>query len=284
MIIYSLEPANYEDYRDFLYSRFKYLQAKNKGFSLLSCSKKSGVAKSHLQFLFKKERHVSLDKFAYLSRTLKLTDEEEHFTYLLISKNTSKSSIVQEHFESIMKRIRNQYIKSETTSPPNYINKNKIYEDELAVNLKALTHLDDFKEDPKWIMENFLFPDLNEKKIKSALNKLEEKGEIKRNKMGVIVPSSKEPCVFKPDPYDINGHQLYKKAANFTSQLMDNPNKYCPSVYMTLPLPMDEDNLRKTEQLMIDVHHQVCKFSKESIKPSATIYMANFFVTLSRLK
>jgi transcriptional regulator with XRE-family HTH domain len=281
---YSLAPANHNDYRDFLLSRFLDIQAKDKKFSLLNCANKSGVAKSHLQFLFKKERHVSLDKFASLSAVLKLTDEEEHFTYLLICKNTSKNPMVQEHFESIMRRIRNQFIKSAITPPPSVEMKQKLHEDELAVNLKALIHLDDFKEDPKWIMKNFLFPDLDENKIKTALNKLQLKGEIKRNNLGILRPTSNKPYVFKPDPYDLNGHQLYKKAADFTSKLMDTPNKYCPSVYMTLPLPMDEDNLKKTEQYMIDVHHQICKFSKESKKPTATIYMANFFVTLMRLK
>ena len=115
---YSLEPANFSDYRDFLKHRFETLQTKrSKSFSLLNCARRSKLSKSHLQFLFKKKRHLSLDKFHDLAKTLHLSKDEEYFIYLLICKNSGKSAHVKEHFEKILSRIRHETVITEIAAP-----------------------------------------------------------------------------------------------------------------------------------------------------------------------
>src|SRR4051794_21823756 len=107
---YELEPANYSDYRDFLMHRFEALKKARaaRAFSLLTCARKTGISKSHLQFLFKKKRHIALGKFPPLAKALHLTNDEEYFVFLLICKNASQSPYVQAHFEKILARLRHE--------------------------------------------------------------------------------------------------------------------------------------------------------------------------------
>ena len=280
---YSLEPANYSDYRDFLRLRFEKLKEKNKKFSLLACAQKSEISKSHLQLLLKKERHISLDKFPPLSKALKLSDEEEYFTYLMICKNASQNPYVKKHFEQILSRIRHQYVISAEPLPlPEKKEYKSLYQDTLAMMLQALIQLKDFKDDPEWIQETLPIEGLSQDEILNALRKLEQLGALVRNEDGSI--ASEKISLWRPDPYDPSGHSVYTAAAQTVAKLMETPAIYKPSVYMSMSLPMDEEHLLATEKLMIDVHHKICEFSKRSENPTATIYVGNFFLTMARLK
>ncbi len=285
MTDYSLEPANVSDYRDFLRERFNDLKKERKTLSLQACAQRSGLSKSHLQFLFKKERHITLDKFPGLAKALKLTSEEEYFTYLMICKNSSQNEYVKTHFENIMRRIRNQYVSIELEDPISTSNQSiekELYEDILYMILQSMVRLEDFKEDSKWIIESLPLEDLTEEKVISGLRFLEKVGAIERNKNGKLV--AKEYLVFRPDPYDPKGFNVYTKAAEYTADLMQNPYKYSPSVYSSMALAMDEENLSKAEKLMIETHHRLCHLAQDSKKPTATIYIANFLITMARLR
>jgi uncharacterized protein (TIGR02147 family) len=280
---YTLEPANFMDYRDFLKSRFKSIQTKNKKFSLQACAQKAKISKSLLQFLFQKKRHLGLDKVPGLAKCLKLSNDEEYFIYLMLCKSTSRNATVQNHFEKIMNRVRNQYVKVDLNEPLNSVNDEKsLYLNTLHMALQTLIRLPQFREDPDWILQNLTLPGLAREQVIQALLELEKGGFIQRDSNGNL--HSREESVWRPDPYDPTGFSVYTAGAESVARLMRFPHIYRPSVYMTMSLAMDEKHLLAAEKFMIEVHHKLFQLSKDSQRPTSVVYIGNFFLTLARLK
>jgi uncharacterized protein (TIGR02147 family) len=282
MTTYSLAPANYSDYRDFLKFRFAELKLESDKISINSFAKKSQISKSLLQFIFNKKRHVSLDRMPKLAKALKLTKDEEYFIYLLICKNSSKNVDISQHFESILSAIRNRYVMTQIAEPENSIeDRKKLYENDILMMLKSLIRLPDFREDVDWILENLKIPSLNKLKIEQALKELEDSGFAVRNSLGKLTVGDE--TLWRPDPYDPNRFSVYTKGAESMAALMQEPNIYKPSVYMSMSLTFDEVNLAKAEQVMIELHHKLLNLSKESKYPTALVQSANFLLTVCRL-
>lgn len=283
MKMYDLAPANFNDYRDFLFQRFEDLKASNPKFSINALAAKSKISKSLLQFIFKKKRHISFDKFTSLAKGLKLNDEEEAFIYMSICKDSSKNPKVKAHFESILSRIRNQNIKTENIVEPVATNENRksLYLNFLFMLIQSMVRLPDFKEDPQWIAEKIIDKDITKEKVESTLSELLKLGYLKRDENGKLKPL--ENSLWKPDPYDPTGNSVYTKAAENMADLMQNPGLYKPAVYMSMTLTFDEDTLKEAEKFMIEVHHQLCKISGQSKHRTAIAQFANFMLTVVRL-
>ncbi|MEK6772680.1 MAG: TIGR02147 family protein [Bdellovibrionota bacterium] len=283
MTTYHLEPANFSDYRDFLKHRFENLKKENKKFSLNACAKRSKISKSLFQFILNKKRHLGLDRMPPLAKALHLSADEEYFTYLMICKSSSRNPIIQSHFEKILNRIRHEYVKSAVDAPmPSTTNDKELYLNYFFMILQTFTKLKDFRENAQWIKDNLMIPNLNEIKITSTLKELENLGFIFRDDQNNL--KSRPESLWRPDPYDPTGHRVYTKAAEGIAELMQKPDLYRPSVYMSMSLALDEENLLKAEKFMIDVHHQLLKFSVDSRQPTAVAQICNFLLTVVRLK
>lgn len=282
MTHYSLEPANHSDYRDFLKARFEFLKRANKNFSLQNCATKSKISKSLLQFLFRKKRHISIDKLPNLAKTLKLNQEEEAFVYMMICKDSSQNSVIRSHFESILSKLRHEHIKTDLSVPEIAGELDKyFFENYLLIVLQTLTRLVGFKEDPQWILENLKIHGLTEKQVVAGLKELEESGYIFRDENLRLRPHEKS--FWRPDPYDTTAYRVYTRSAEAVAKLMQHP-QYCPSVYSTLSVCMDEERLLAAEKYMIETHHHLSALAKASTEPTAMIYFGNFMMTLARLK
>jgi uncharacterized protein (TIGR02147 family) len=280
---YTLEPANFYDYRDFLKIRFESLKKTNPRFSLLACSQRSKISKSFLQFLFLKKRHISLDKFPALAKTLKLNSEEEYFVYLLICKNSSTNPTIQNHFELILSRIRHSVVEVPSSAPPLSTKSEKsLYQNYLLMVLQTLTRLEGFQEDPEWIKEKLNIKNLDQKRIENSLADLEKKNYLFRdiNKKLKADPTT----LWRPDPFDPSGYSVYRHAAESIAELLKHAEIYKPAVYMAMSLAMDEKNLIAAEKYMIEVHHKLNDFAKASVQPTSVVYIGNFLLTLARLK
>lgn len=280
---YTLEPANFYDYRDFLKHRFDSLNGHNKNFSLQNCAKRSELSKSLLQFLFTKQRHISLDRLPALAKTLKLTPDEEYFVYLKVCRDASQNPTIQQHFESILDKVRHQYITTTIQGPVQAGPSEKsLYQNHMLQVLRTLARLDGFKEDPKWILEQLFIKGVTEKEITSTLKELEELGYLYRDQDSKLVATPE--TVWRPDPYDPTGMNVYTRAAASIAELMKYPASFRPSVYMEMSLAFDEENLLKAEKFMIEVHHRLSAMAAESKNPTAAAHIGNFFLTLARLK
>lgn len=279
---YSLEPANFPDYRDFFKHRFESLRSQNKHFSLQSCAKRAKISKSLLQFLLQKKRHISLDKIPDIARCLKLNLDEEYFVYLQLCKNSSRNPVVQAHFEKIMDRIRHEYVVlDEELTAFSSDNEKPLYLNSLLMILRSLVRLPDFQEDAKWIAANAHIPWADEGQIQSALDELEKKGFATRDSAGRLQP--KEETLWRPDPYDPTGQSVSTVSAETVARFMKFPQLYRPSVYSTSSLSFDEENLLAVEKLMIEMHHKLMALSAASKRPTAVAYIGNFFLTVVRL-
>lgn len=276
--MYTLEPANYTDYREFLKTRFENLKLSNKNFSLQACANRSGLSKSHIQFILKKQRHIALDKFPALAKALKLTSNEEYFIYLMICKNASQNPEVKNHFENIMKRIRHLHVETQKKTS-NEIN-GELYQNGIAMLIQSLVRLKNFQEDPEWIQKTLDINNLSPKEILKIIKHLENTKAIKRDSDGNLTAIDHD--IFKPDPYNPQGFNIYTKAAEFVASLMQDPNKFSPSVYSSMSLAMDQENLLKTEKLMIETHHKICELAKKSKDPTTVAFIGNFFMTICK--
>lgn len=285
MDFYSLEPANFSDYRSFLKERFHSLKKQNSAYSLQFLSQKSGVSKSHLRFLFKKERHISLDKFPPLACSLKLDDEEEYFVYLMICKNSSQNPRIQKHFEDILSRIRNQYI-GDKQDESTFVEKNHkpevFFSDLVMTTICNQMKILGFCEDPEIIFKDLLVPNLTKDGVAKIIKKLDEQDLLERDPEGRVT-SIKENLLHRPDPYDPNGFKIYSLAADFLARLMKRPEIYKPSIYSSSHITLDEEHLNKLEKTLRELHHTIISYSKESVNPTTNVYVSNYFLTLSRL-
>lgn len=283
MTEYTLAPANFKDYRDFLKSRFELIQEKNKRFSLQACANQSKISKSLLQFLFQKKRHLSLDKIPVLARSLKLSADEESYVYLMLCYGSAKSPEVKTHFEQVMSRIRNQHIvASKLPLPLSAKNEKDLYLNSFYMILQKLIRLPDFREDPLWIFNNLKIPDLKLEQIEKVLQDLVDLGHAKRDASGRLTIT--EETLWRPDHYDPTGQKVFTRGAETAAHLMQTPNVYKPAVYMSMTLAFDEENLSRAEKFMIEVHHTLAALSKKSKEPTAVSFIGNFFLTVFRLK
>ena len=157
-----------------------------------------------------------------------------------------------------------------------------LYHNQIFVILRTLVRLKGFKEDPKWIREHLLIKNISEELIASSFRDLERLGFIQREKDGSlkVAPES----LWRPDPLDPSGQQVFSSAANFSARLMETPEIFKPSVYMGLTLALNEEQLKNAEKFMIDVHHRLSVFAAESQNPTAVVNVGNFFLTIFRLK
>lgn len=280
---YSLSPANFGDYRDFLISRFEEIQQKNKRFSLQACANRAKISKSLLQFLFQKKRHVGLDKIPALARSLKLSADEEYFVCLMLCKSSSRNPEVQAHFEGILNRIRHQYVRVEAAEPASSTAAEKaLYLNVLFMIFQTLVRLPGFQEDVGWIMENLKLPELNPEIVRTALGEVERLGFVKRDTSGRLTAG--EEALWRPDPYDPSGQSVFTACAEALAELMKAPDRYRPSVYMSMALSFDEEHLLAAEKRMIELHHELVSLSIQSKNPSAVAFIGNFFLTVARLK
>ena len=279
---YSLEPANFTDYRDFLRSRVQMLQLENKSFSLQACATRSKVSKSLLQFLFQKKRHLGLDKLPNLAKSLKLNTDEEYFVCLMLCKCSSRNPVIQSHFEKILDRIRNQYIKVESARPVLSQNsEKKLYLNSMLMILQDFLRLKGFQEDAGWIAENLNLSGVEPDYIAEMLVELQKLPSIKRDAEGRLVAN--EESLWQPDPYDPSGQSVFTAAAEAVAQMMKTPAVYKPSVYMSMALAFDEEQLMAAEKFMIEVHHELSRLAAISVGPTAIAYVGNFFLTVARL-
>ncbi len=282
MTHYQLAPANFEDYRDFLRERYESLRRQNSRYSLSACALKAKISKSLLQFVFQKKRHLGLDRMPTVSRALKLTPNEEYFVYLMICKNSSKSSAIQAHFEKILGRLRHEAVEvNERPIPLSTDNDKALYQNHLFMILQTLVRLPAFREDPAWIRENLLVPNITEAQILECLEELLRLKFIVRDESGRLRPKDKL-VLWRPDPYDPDGHSVFTKAAEGMASLMQTPSVYKPSVYMSMSLAFDEDGLKQAEKIMIETHHRLS--SIQSAAPTAVVQVANFMLAVARLK
>ncbi len=281
--MYSLEPANFNDYRDFLKYRYENIKRDSSRYSLAACARRAKISKSLLQFILKKQRHLALDRMPSLAKALKMTPDEEYFTYLLVCKNSSQNAAIQDHFEKILDRIRHEYVNVGPAEPERSTkNEKQLYLNSLFMILQAMVRLPDFREDISWIKANLLFPDLTEDKIEKGLEDLEKLRFIWRGEDGKL--QAHKDALFRPDPYDPDGQRIFTKGAADIAELMRTPKVYRPSVYMTMSLGLDEENLLKAEKLMIEVHHQLSALASMSLHPTSVVQVGNFLMTLVRLK
>lgn len=278
---YSLEPANYLDYREFLKARFDFLKNQSTKFSLNFCARNSKISKSLLQFIFSKKRHLSLDRMPPLAKTLKLTSEEEYFVYLMICKTANKNPVIQTHFENILNRIRHEAITTEEVAPTrSKKNEKSLYLNYHLMALLTIVRLKDFKEDPTWIKSNLLIDSLTENKIAAGLKMLEDKGYLFRDENKKLTPKTDK--LWRPDVFDPTGQNVFTKGAEGIAELMQTPEKYRPSVYMSMSLSFDEKTLLEAEKFMIDVHHRLVDISSKSSERTAVAQIGNFFLTVAR--
>jgi len=218
-----------------------------------------------------------------LAKALKLSSEEEYFIYLMICKNASRNPTIQTYFEKILSRIRHESVKVTSAEPENSVTNDKnLYLNSLFMILQTLIRLKGFQEDVSWIKENLKIANLSEQKIQKTLVELEKQNFIFRDEHGKL--NAKAESLWRPDPYDPSGQKVYTKAAESIAELMQTPDVYRPSVYMSMSLAMDEENLLKAEKLMINVHHQLLALSKSSKQPNAVVQVGNFLLAVARLK
>jgi len=278
---YSLEPANFRDYRDFLRSRFEQIQKTKKNFSLGACAKRSKISKSLLRFIFRKERRISLERMPRLAKTLKLDKEEESFVYLKICKDSSRSPAIRAHLDSLLNRIRHVHVKVKEAAPPaSSANEKLLYMNGMKMIAITLPNLSGFREDPEWLNRVMNLPDVTLGEIQSLLRELEESGFLFRDEKGRL--RAKPESLWRLDPLDPNGQLVFTRGAQFVASLMKHPERYRPSVYMSMSLAFDERGLLEAEKLMIELHHKLFHLSQRSQEPTAIAQFGNFFLTVAR--
>lgn len=278
---YSLEPANFKDYRDFLRNRFEQIQKTQKSFSLGACATRAKISKSLLRFIFRKERHLSLDRMPKLAKALKLDEHEESFVYLKICQDSSRNPAIRAHFEGLLNRIRHAHVKVEEAAPPESTADEKaLYLNGMKMIGITLPKLPGFREDDEWLARVVNLPGVAPQELRTLFGELEKQGFLFRDETGRL--RAKPESLWRPDPLDPTGMMVYTRAAEFMAFLMKEPKRYRPSVYMSMSIPFDEKNLLEAEKVMIELHHRLFRLSQESVEPTAVAQFGNFFLTVAR--
>lgn len=172
----------FDDYRQFLREYYEAARSKNKKFSFRFFSRLAGFKSSgSILKVMNGKTNLSNEAIQNLATAMKLNKEESEFFANLVGLNQAKTA--QERQLFAQKLLKSQtYRKLKPLSTANF----KYFSQWHYAAIRELVDLDDFKEDPEWIVEK-LIGTITIAEAKDALKELQALNVLIRDDKGHLV-------------------------------------------------------------------------------------------------
>ncbi len=168
---------DFDDYRDFLAARFRYLKTVKKNFSYAIAARRTNVAQSYYKNLFRKDRHVSLENLGRVSKALELNFTEEFYLLFklisLMSQDSRIWEICQKNIAALRTEIRLQN-KNDTVIPKNHLEIDASLNPLYFYVILYLCDWPDFKPTVSWVRERLFANELSDQDLTRHIRKAQE--------------------------------------------------------------------------------------------------------------
>lgn len=168
---------DFEDYRDFLAARFRYLKTIKKNFSYAIAAHKTNVAQSYYKNLFRKDRHLGLENLGRVSKALELSVTEELFLLFKLIAQTVQdpqiSEICRKNLGALTMELKFQKEQHTKTIQ----NHGELDKDLVPLYFYAIMHLcdwPDFSPTVPWVKSRLFTNDLSDEALNKHILKAKE--------------------------------------------------------------------------------------------------------------
>lgn len=178
-------PAEFEDYREYLHAIVAYLQRTQRGFSYRRFAQKAGYASpSFLKLVLAGERGIALKAIPKFVRGLGLNEKEARsFEALVFLHNAQNDSERNRQYARLrrMGATSNPVVSMQSAQY-------EVYKRWYGIPIREMMLFPDFQEDPQWIAQR-MRPPIRPAEAKRALELLLKVGLARRDEDGRIRPA-----------------------------------------------------------------------------------------------
>ncbi len=176
---------NYTDFRKYLRDLYDFLKETTPYFSYRYFSKMAGFSSPNFyKLVADNKRNISADAIERFTKALKLDVKEARYFRLLVLMNQAATPEERDYFmRQLLKTKGVRHAKPLSEAQYDY------YSQWYHIPLRELVARSDFKNDPKWIADQFT-PPLSEKEVREGLVTLKKLGLVSKTSDGQFVQSS----------------------------------------------------------------------------------------------
>lgn len=274
----------YDDYRDFLAARFRYLKSIKKNFSYAIAARKTNVAQSYYKNLFRKDRHLGLENLGRVSKTLELSITEEFYLLFklvsLLVQDTQGFEICRKNLNALTTEIKLQETKN-LIFPKDPI---EIDKDLNPLYFYAILHLFDwpnFSPTVDWVKSRLFINDLDDKTLNRYILKAKElydslsKQKIKLEEFRPA-PLAYGICVITRE----SSHSILAEILNIENY-HSKVHNYAEHRHM---INISEDGLKEITGLFDEVREKITQIQKKytEMPPIHTLFWTHSIYNLAR--
>lgn len=266
------EIYEFEDYRDFLFSRFESLRSKRKIYSFQWLGNKLEVSKTFVKLLLSKKRHIDLERVPQLSQVFKLTREEENYLTLLICKGRTEKTKIGDFFKVALSAMESHFRYPSPVAASSGPGVYDFFYSPLAVVIHALSEAKGFEPSVEWIKERISLPNTSEADIHNALTSLLKFGFIYKSREGW---RKREYIFSSPVAGDIDGARIFVNTLSRVGSWMAEPEKVRPNNYYLMAIPCDEKGLQEVKTEFMKLRDRLIEISQRSQPVENVLFLAN---------
>lgn len=260
-----------DDYRKYLHSTFLILKEKNSKVSLESISRKIGISKSYVRYIFEGKRHVTLDLIPKIVKALHLERREQQVLTYMVCRDTCQDQEAKSFFQSVIAGLSDPGVEGALTEVLSEEKSTGLFNNSLAMILHSLSKQEGFTPKAEWVRERLCNDEVGVEVIQTTLDFLVKSKSVIQDEKGKWKPAA---FIFNSPGNDVlNGYQIYKVGLKAVDSVVDTPEKYKPLNFNMLSLSFDEKNVGEVTTLLRECRDALIRVSQTTTQPTHVVFI-----------
>lgn len=262
--------CDFEDYRDFLAEKIRYLKAQNPRLSLGAFARRMNVSTAFISLLISKKKHLSLDTVASFSEALGFDESD---SMLLVFK------LLEERATMPQQKKFFRYFADQTTvlkhwqsprrSPVNAGDMKKLLGSEMAMVISGLARTKDFRPDVEWVQSRLVgFEDHSKEEIAVAIR------EVLQARASYAAEESVWAAFPTPYPAGADGRSFYAVGIQLMQRSLDHFLTMQPHAFVAQGLAFSKPNADKAMEAFAAFGNKLKELSEIS-QQADQVYILN---------
>lgn len=270
--------TEFHDYRLFLKALFLWKKSGNKGFSYEYCAKRIRLSKSYLKQVFGREIHVRIDRISAMASLFRMSAFERQYFAVLLIENQVREPQMKRYFKEILQRLR---ANEEIAGLKDFRAKSNAGEAQmagwLAPTIGALTRLQDFRPDARWI-QNILSGDTPLPTIEETLQAMLERKVIAHDGKSYREKNFR----YSPDPFEAEGYRRFLSGVLKAEEVLSgNLEGHRPATFSHGAYAVDEGGAKKIMDSYYRFLEELVRIAESTEAPNRVMFLSGnlFHVT-----
>jgi uncharacterized protein (TIGR02147 family) len=281
------EKAEYKDYRDYFKDLFLEKKKDNKIYSYQYCALKLKVSGSYLKLVFKKSRHISLEKLSVLSTFFGLTLFEKQWITHLFLYNTCEERELKKYFKTIVSSCLSYQSPTRQKTDELFTKKkeNEVFCNWLLMAVYNSIGVVGFEWNVDWIFDRLLhFENIQKQDVKNSMKKLIELKFVTVNEEGIAKKniSDDHKHVY---PWDLEEFSRFKLGHIKSAQAVDlllKGDMPSPGRFQMSAFHVNEKDILDICQMYDEIENKIRMIALSSVEPTRVLMTSNNLFSLTK--